>query len=133
MTARLFSEYQLQPAEQQPTVTEIQLADDMFVKAIRFHKAGDVGNQHKHAYDHVSVVTGPMMVWIGDEQGIRDDAPFFKIGEQGAPSSITVPAHRFHRFAALQDGVILLCIHRLHDGKVAVEEYAAPMIPADSE
>lgn len=111
-----------------PTSIEYREADDIHVKAIRFHEElPSVGDQHMHKFDHVSVVVGPFRVVIGDENGIPDNAPHFDIGGKGQPFSIRVPAGRFHRFVSLRPGGILLCITNTHGTQGQVIEKLAPI------
>ena len=96
---------------------EFQHADDIFVKIIRFDPLrASMASQHKHEYDHISVVLGPFRVWHGDEHGVSEDSPSDFVGDIGQPASIMIPAHKFHRFVSLRGGGMLLCISREHDG-----------------
>lgn len=114
-------------AQREPQSREFKLADDIFIKAIRFdeHKPS-VGNQHMHKYEHVSVVLGPFAVHIGDEEGIRDDAEVVLLGGPGQPMMITIEAHKFHRFVSLAPGGILLCIHNTHGAHRPIVQKPAP-------
>jgi hypothetical protein len=111
-----------------PVSIEYREADDIHIKAIRFHEElPSVGDQHMHKFDHISVVVGPFRVFIGDEHGIPDNARSFDIGGKGQPFSIRVPAGRFHRFVSLNPGGILLCISNSHGTQGQVIEKYAPL------
>lgn len=82
---------------------EIHIQDGIFTKLMPFAKAGDFTEQHRHEYDHLTIVAwGAVVVWQDNE---------FK-GWYRAPTGIPVPAGVDHKFMSLMDDTLLLCIHR---------------------
>jgi len=111
-----------------PHTIEFADADGIHVKAIRFDQdVPSVGDQHMHQHDHVSVVLGPFRVFVGDDKGIPAECEHFDIGGYGQPCTITIKAHRFHRFVSLNPGGILLCISNHHGTQGQLIEKYAPV------
>ena len=82
---------------------EIHIQDGIFCKVMPFGKAGVFTEQHRHDYDHTTVVAhGQVAVWQNNE---------FR-GMYSAPAGIPIPAGVDHTFLALVDETVLLCIHR---------------------
>lgn len=100
--------------ECEPTTTvEVNSADGIFVHMERFpQRPYCVGNQHKHDIEHLSVVMGRFLVWVGDQTGIKDTVQPIKLGWEGGDVSIVVEAHKFHRFLSVDPGGILTCIFK---------------------
>jgi quercetin dioxygenase-like cupin family protein len=82
---------------------EFFTADEVFVKHLAANK-GEVINQHRHVYDHTSMLAvGKMRVW-------RDH---MLLGDFTAPTGIFIKADHFHAMLALEDS-LLYCIHNTH-------------------
>lgn len=109
----------------EPESVDMRFADDVFVKMIKFpDEVPAAANQHKHEFDHTSVVLGTFLVLIGDSEGIPDNPAVVRLGGPGDSSMVVVEAGRFHRFICLTPGGMLMCIHRLHDGELAIAQEA---------
>lgn len=85
--------------------------DGIFIKQMRLAEPGWFIVQHKHAYDHHSMLAhGSLRVWIEGEH----------LGDFDAPHPILIRAGVQHRMMALAPETVLYCIHNLH-GEDAVE------------
>lgn len=83
----------------------------VYAKLMRLEKAGWFVKQHRHAYDHMTLLTrGSMRVWLDDE--VRD---------YQAPNAILVVANKHHTMMALEDDTEAYCIHRLNCGDAEIE------------
>jgi quercetin dioxygenase-like cupin family protein len=92
----------MKPSERQPDTTDLRMADGVFCKTMRIHKAGDLVPQHSHAFAHVSVIVrGRVKVWKDGHQ----------LGDFFAPWGIMIEARTKHLFQALEDDTIILCVH----------------------
>lgn len=98
----------------QPTATEIKIADNLFVKQYVVLKADTWLPQHSHTYSHVSMIaTGAVRVWA-------DGKP---LGEFRAPSGVVIEAGVKHTFLTLEDNTTIYCIHDIsRTGEVEVAE-----------
>ena len=75
----------------------------VFVKQYRLPKVGYFMEQHSHPYDHVTALSvGIIDVW-------QDEV---YTGRYEAPRLIEIKAGTVHKFQAVVDDVVLLCIHR---------------------
>lgn len=82
--------------------TDMRMADGVFAKTMGMPKAGMMVAQHSHAFAHVSVlVRGSLRVW-------KDDVI---VGDFTAPAGITIPALAKHKFLALEDNTMVMCVH----------------------
>lgn len=79
--------------------------DGIFVKVIPFRVAGIGRVGHKHTYDHTSFVAAGALRWWKDgvDQGIVR-----------APMGIRIEAGCFHKFVAVADNSVLMCVHNTH-------------------
>jgi quercetin dioxygenase-like cupin family protein len=83
---------------------EFHHADDVMVKMIPIRR-GEIALGHKHTYDHTSfVASGAVDAWCDDKY----------VGTYRAPAGVLVKAGVFHRFVALEENTVLLCIHNTH-------------------
>ena len=90
-------------AECQPIETRFELVDGTAIVSNLFVKAGAFLPQHTHEYAHSSVVAhGRVRVW--------PNGGF--VGEFVRNSIVVIPARAEHVFQALDDGTVVLCIHR---------------------
>jgi quercetin dioxygenase-like cupin family protein len=104
----------LQVAEQQPIRKDFILAGDVAVVAMIIPEAGTIVPQHAHNYDHVSyVASGAVHVWADGEY----------LGETRGPDGIVIRAGVKHLFQAVDDGTVVLCIHRIdRSGEIEIAE-----------
>jgi hypothetical protein len=97
-------------AEHQPT-SELTVYAGIFCKTWSVADAGTLLPQHSHEFPHLSlIVRGSVQVW-------RDDKD---IGDYHAPATVRIPAHTFHKFMTLTDGVVIACIHAVGDADAVV-------------
>lgn len=98
----MLSAGELAAATRQPETTDLRMADGVFCKTIRVHKAHSLVPQHSHAFPHVSVIVrGSVRLSI-------DGRP---AGTYMAPFGIFIAACRKHLFETLEDDTIILCVH----------------------
>ena len=91
-------------AAEQPYGQEWHMADGVMVKEMRIPRAGTIVPQHAHAFDHTSFVArGSVRFWReGEDRGVIQ-----------APHGLFIEAGVKHRFDALEDETVVLCIHNL--------------------
>lgn len=91
--------------------TDISICPGLFVKSTVFTR-GTVIPQHRHEFDHLSVIAhGAVRVWADGQL----------LGDFEAPAGIHIKARTTHLFLALRDRTTVLCIHRLNDaGEVGI-------------
>lgn len=83
---------------------DFNIADDIFVKQM-VAKEGTWIQQHKHTYDHTTMLaSGQVRLWIDDAWS----------GDFVAPMPIHVAAGKAHSFLAMTD-TVLFCIHRIRE------------------
>ena len=83
--------------------TEIHIADGIFVKMMPLPRGGTWTDQHSHDFAHTTfIASGAVAAWENDNWR----------GVFIAPTGILIPANTSHRFLALYDDTVLLCIHR---------------------
>lgn len=93
---------------------EFRTADGMFIKQMKLGPVGTIVGQHKHKWDHTTLLAvGSLMVWA-DKQGIEIPKLY------RAPAIIFIPRETFHKFQSMTDNVVIYCIHNLH-GELAVK------------
>jgi len=81
--------------------SNISLVNGVFVKQMRFRKAGWIARTHAHNYDHQTLVaSGRLMVTV---DGI---VSFYQ-----APSILVIEAGKQHLLEALDDETVAYCIH----------------------
>lgn len=88
----------------QSTVTCVSA---MFIRQMHFEEVGDFVEQHKHTYDHQTLL-GHGSIRAEVEGRVVD----FK-----APQVIFVRAGKAHKFTALEPNTVAYCIHPLRDGE----------------
>lgn len=80
---------------------------NIFVKMIHFHKQGDFEQQHKHEYDHMSMLSkGSVKVTVNGEETVFV-----------APHLVYISKQENHRIEALEDDTIWLCIHAIRNAE----------------
>jgi quercetin dioxygenase-like cupin family protein len=88
---------------------DLQIVDDIFVKST-IVKEGTYLKQHRHEFDHITVVAhGSVRMWVDD----------IWTGDFKAPDLIHVAANKSHSFVALTDATIM-CVHRIHEDRNGV-------------
>lgn len=93
----------------QPYGNEYMAADGVFIKEMTIPFAGTCVPQHSHEYAHTSFVARGAVSVEGKVYA--------------APAPIFIPAHKKHRFVALVDDTLILCIHNVsRSGAVEVHE-----------
>jgi quercetin dioxygenase-like cupin family protein len=82
-------------------------ANGVAIKQLAIKDKGTVVFQHKHEYDHVSLISvGGIQVWIN---GARQD-------DVTAPDALTIKANVEHEFVTIEDNTVLYCIHNIDRG-----------------
>lgn len=100
-------------------ISEHAIAQNVFIKIMTFTKAGDRNLFHKHAYDHLTVLSAGALE-------IRCDG---QVGRFRAPHLFLTPKDGVHQFIALEDETIVSCIHAIRDpssGDEIVPNEASP-------
>jgi len=78
--------------------------DGVAIKQMHLEREGWFVKQHRHVYDHVTLLaTGSMRVWMGDNAPVDYVAPY----------PITVKAGVTHSMQALADNTVAYCIHNV--------------------
>lgn len=96
---------------------------NVFIREMRFDKAGDVVKGHAHNFDHTTYVAkGSLRV-----EQLADDGSVLKAVEKRASDGrnwVLIKAGVIHRITALEDGSLGHCVyaHRTAQGEV-VQEY----------
>ena len=85
--------------------TRITCATNLWLRQMRFVKAGDANEGHTHNYDHMTLLaTGSVAVHVDG-----------KTTNFVAPQMIFIKAGKSHYIEALEDNTIAYCVHALHD------------------
>ncbi len=96
--------------DDQPSVSEWTIADDVFVRYACIERRGSFVPQHAHRYGHLTfLATGRIRAW--------KDGVYF--GEFTAPAPIYIEAGAKHMFETLSDNTTILCIHNASRPDVA--------------
>lgn len=105
---------QFKELEEQPTTTEIKMADGVFIKSHHVRLAGTFMPQHSHSYDHTSMIArGSVRVW-------KDG---WWQGDYVAPKGLIIEAGTKHTFMTLENDTIIYCIHNIsRTGEVEIAE-----------
>lgn len=93
----------------------ISCVSNVFIKQMRFAKAGDTEQGHTHLYDHVTLLASG---------SIRLNA-LGQSSEFKAPHHIFIRANVEHELVALEDETVVHCIHAIRDGE-RVEDIVDP-------
>lgn len=104
---------------------DIQIADNVFVRMMRFKKAGTEYDGHSHKFDHISLLAAGSVRMKHDKNGG---------GEQvfSAPYLIVVSKGVEHQFTSLEDNTVLCCIHAVRDGD-GVDDVSNPNLSLESQ
>jgi quercetin dioxygenase-like cupin family protein len=97
-----------------PEVT-ISCVSNVFVKQMRFVKAGDMEEGHAHCFDHLTLLASGRIRLTA--LGKSDDFT--------APHHIFIKAGVEHELLALEDNTTAHCIHAIRDGE-RVEDIIDP-------
>lgn len=93
----------------------ISCVSNVFIKQMRFLKAGDTEQGHSHCFDHVTLLaTGKIKLTANG-----------KSDEFTAPHHIFIKAGVEHELVALEDNTTVHCIHAIRDGE-RVEDIVDP-------
>ena len=95
--------------------SHITCVSNVFIKQMRFMKAGDTEQGHAHCFDHVTLLSAG---------SLRLNA-LGKSTDFQAPHHIFIKAGVVHELVALEDNTLAHCIHALRDGS-RVEDIVDP-------
>lgn len=96
---------------------------NIFIREMRFDRAGDVVQGHTHNFDHTTYVArGSLLVEALNEDGSVKKSAIKRAGE--GHNWVLIKKDVKHRITALEDGAIGHCIyaHRTPQGEI-VQEY----------
>lgn len=99
--------------------SQVLLVDNVFVKMMQMLKSGDTIKGHAHVFDHITLLSSGSVLMEHDK-----GSNTFK-----APQLIVTPKGITHKFTALEDNVLICCVHAIRDGD-GVDDVAAPNIHA---
>jgi quercetin dioxygenase-like cupin family protein len=86
----------------EPPIEFIQEVGGLYFRAILLEKTGSVVPQHKHPFNHVTLVaSGKVRMWV-DGAWVGDFSGFY---------AIEIEANKEHVFQALEDNTRLSCVH----------------------
>ena len=81
---------------------------NVFSRLMHFEKAGDIEEEHKHIYDHGTLLSsGSVRVDMLNDNKIVSSKEF------RAPDFIFIAKELEHRITALEDNTVCACIHAL--------------------
>ncbi len=81
------------------------VVSNLWIREMKFEKAGDTMHGHKHTFDHATLcAAGKFRVHIGDD-----------IHEVQAPCVLYIEKDKEHSIEAIEDGSIAYCLHGIHD------------------
>lgn len=86
--------------------SQVLLVDNVFVKMMHMPKSGDIIKGHAHTFDHITLLSSGSVLMEHD-----NGSNTFK-----APQLIVTPKGIRHKFTALEDNVLLCCVHAIRDG-----------------
>lgn len=124
----------------QPNST-VAFVSNLFAKLIRLDNVGDIEHTHRHCFDHVTLLArGSVVAGIGRV----GDTTIYEYETFTAPHFIYIPKDTPHRFEALEDNTVLVCLHSLKTedgedilppdsiiGNTNLELVAHPMLMSD--
>lgn len=93
----------------------ISCVSNVFIKQMRFVKAGDMEQGHSHCFDHLTLLASGKL----------------RLTALGKSTDFTAPHHIFikagveHELLALEDDTVVHCIHAIRDGE-RVEDIVDP-------
>lgn len=100
--------------------TTMACVSNLWVRMMKFEKAGDKNEGHEHNFDHITLLaTGSVEVDVEGQKTI------FK-----APHLIYIAKGKRHYLTALEDGTIASCLHALRTGEREEDMLDPAMIPA---
>jgi quercetin dioxygenase-like cupin family protein len=86
--------------------SQILLVDNVFVKMMHMPKSGDTIDGHAHTFDHITLLSSGSVLMEHDNGSNTFKAPILIV----TPKGIT------HKFTALEDNVLICCVHAIRDG-----------------
>ena len=86
--------------------SQVLLVDNVFVKMMHMPKSGDIIKGHAHTFDHITLLSSGSVLMEHD-----NGSNTFK-----APQLIVTPKGIRHKFTALEDNVLICCVHAVRDG-----------------
>ncbi len=81
-------------------------SNGVYANRMDFLEAGAIGIQHKHIYDHLSILASGSVKLEVD--GI--------VTTHKAPAAITIQAGKIHQITALESNTTWFCIHGIPEG-----------------
>jgi quercetin dioxygenase-like cupin family protein len=101
----------------------ISCVSNVFIKQMRFAKAGDIEQGHSHCFDHLTLLAS----------GKLRLTALGKSTDFVAPHHIFIKAGVEHELMALEDETVVHCIHAIRDGE-KVEDIVDPAsVPVSSQ
>ncbi len=89
-----------------PSLNQIAIADNVWVKMMFLPNKDDVVEGHAHVFDHITLLARGSVKMEHD----------FGSKEYKAPFLIITPKGIQHKFTSLEDKTILCCIHAIREG-----------------
>lgn len=105
-------------------ISDIQIADNVFVRMFCMKKAGTKYGGHSHLFDHTSLLARGRLLMKHDKNG-GGEKVFV------APCLIVVTKGIEHSFTALEDNTTFCCIHAIRDGD-GVDDVADPKLTPEA-
>lgn len=105
-------------------ISDIQIADNVFVRMFCMKKAGTTYGGHSHTFDHTSLLARGRLLMKHDKNGGGEK-------EFVAPCLIVVTKGVEHSFTALEDNTTFCCIHAIRDGD-GVDDVADPTLSPEA-
>jgi len=93
----------------------ISCVSNVFIKQMRFIKAGDIEQGHSHCFDHLTLLASGKLRLTA----LGQSTDFV------APHHIFIKAGVEHELMALEDETVVHCIHAIRDGE-RVEDIVDP-------
>lgn len=97
----------------------MQYCGNVWVKMINLARAGDTDQGHSHRFDHTTLLARGRV-----EVEVDGVSTMF-----AAPSLVYIQAGRRHRITALEDDVVVVCIHAVRDGDGVEDIVAEDAVP----
>lgn len=98
--------------------SNISVVNDVFIKQIKFGKAGLMSRTHAHLYDHQTLLaSGRVALYVEGDLTTHS---------YQAPAILVVKAGLVHTFESLEPDTVLYCIHAMKGGDTIDE--AEPLV-----
>jgi quercetin dioxygenase-like cupin family protein len=91
----------------QEVISTFAAVSNVFIRQMKFAKAGSVVQGHTHNYDHLTLLAkGRLKITVNE-----------KISEYAAPHMIFIHKDFEHRLEALEDDTLAYCIHAVREAE----------------